>query len=170
MITDFGFSIDYPSGWLADTFHAGTYISEFEIDQRLRNASGGSSVKGHSVYLNHEPISILGLTENPSLQDLRELSFSIFGWQQPTEESETVVFGVPALSVNYRTLSGQRGNVLLGFLNDEAFLLSITAPTEEAIARIMPTWTKMLESIKPTPSPSAEAKEEEYAAAVRAIA
>ena len=40
-------------------------------------------------------------------------------------------------------------NVLFGFLGDEAFLLIMVTPSEDALTMIMPTWNRMLESIKP---------------------
>ena len=152
VFTGFGFSIDYPSGWLAGTAGSITAISELEEDHTRALAEGASPVKGYRVLQDHrgmEYMRSLGLPEEPSLADLLAVNVEFFGWPQPIEASETVVFGVSSLNVRSHNRFGNWVDFLLGFLDDEAFLLVIDAPSEEALDEIMPTWTRMLESIKP---------------------
>ena len=68
-------------------------------------------------------------------------------WKEPIEEEDAVLFGVSALSVRSNSGIGW-GIRIMGFLNQEAFLLSITAPTEEALDSFIPIWERMLSSIK----------------------
>ena len=154
VITGFGFSIDYPSGWLAETRETVTFINELENDhvRALRGERG--HMNGSSVGLDHRGLdfmSNLGLPENPSLEDLLKLNTGFFDWPEPIEVSETVIFGVPALKANTHDRNNNWGVSIMGFLADEAFLLSIEAPSKEALAKFMPTWTRMLESIENLP-------------------
>ena len=69
-------------------------------------------------------------------------------WQEPVEVSESEVFGAPALAA--RAFDGESWvYTLMGFVNDEAFLLSLEAPSEEALDTFMPTFEQMVASIAP---------------------
>lgn len=147
----FGYSIDYPAGWLAETRGAFTAISELEEDHR-RAFIENAPVEGYQVGLDHQRMTFmrgLGLPNDPSLQDLLALNTEFFELQEPMEVSETVIFGVPALSVKAHSESVGWGFGIMGFVNDEAFLLSLSAPSEEALDEFRPTWNRMLESIEP---------------------
>ena len=152
VFTGFGFSIDYPAGWVANTRMPVTAISELKEDNQ--RAFGGSfPVKGYLVVLDHRRKAFMrsqfGLPENPTLDDLLKLNTRFSGLQQPMEVSETVVFGASALSVRAHDRHDNWGIVLMGFKDNEAFLLAISTPSEEALDEIIPTWNKMLGSIKP---------------------
>ena len=152
MFTGFGFRIDLPSGWLAETLETVTAINELEDDHQRAFSGERRRRNGYGVSLDHRALAFmndLGLPANPSLEDLRKLNAGFFNWQEPMEVSETVVFGVPALKVETHDGNDSWGIFFMGFLEDEAFLFGIGAPSEEALAKIMPTWTRMLESIKP---------------------
>ena len=113
----------------------------------------------------------LGLPENPSLEDLLKLNTQVFHWQEPIGVSETVIFGVPALKVETHDRNDNWGIAFMGFLGDEGFLFGIRAPSDEALDQIKPTWTRMLESIKPAKAPvvaGLNEAEAEYLAQVRA--
>ena len=89
-----------------------------------------------------------GLTDQASLEDLlNPLNTRTLRWAV-LDQSETSVFGVPALRATIRTQFGS-GEALVGFTDDEAFLLRFRAPTEEALDEFIPTWTRMLDSIRP---------------------
>ena len=113
----------------------------------------------------------LGLPENPSLEDLLKLNTQLFDSQEPIEESETVIFGVPALSVEIHDRDDNWGIVFMGILGNEVFLFGIGGPSKEALDKIKPTWTRMLESIKPANAPAIAGlseSEADYLAQVRA--
>ena len=170
----FGFSIDFPSGWIAETRGTFTAISELEEDHQLAFSEQRRHREGYGVALVHEGLAFMrgvGLPGNPSLEDLLKLNTQSFGWQEPIEVSETVIFGVPAFKVETHDRNDNWGIAFMGFLGDEAFLFGIRAPSEEALDKITTTWTRMLESIKPAKAPvvaGLNAAEAEYLAQVRA--
>ena len=156
-ITGFGFSIDHPTGWLADTRDTITVISELESDH-LPSFTGQTRRRdGFGVSLDHRTLGFmsgLGLPLSPTLEDLLQLNARFLNWEGPVEPIEAVVFGVPALKVATQDSSGNAGVIYMGFVGSEAFLLSVEAPSEEALAETMPTWTRMLETISSSSSMS----------------
>ena len=90
----------------------------------------------------------IGLDEEPTLQDLFELNKNVFEWQEPIEVSETEVFGVSALAAR-GCETDFCGYSLMGFVNDEAFLLFTGADTEEKLDAFLPTFEQMVASIAP---------------------
>ncbi|MEE9247477.1 MAG: hypothetical protein V3U79_02115 [Dehalococcoidia bacterium] len=156
----FGFSIDYPEGWTATTEGKSTNINEFQEDSGLSSISGAPERKGYGVSLERVTLDFLrnvGLPDQPSLEELLNFNSRAFGWEV-LETSNTSVFGVPVLSVTVRSPSNS-GIALIGFVKDEAFALSMIAPSEEARDQFIPTWTRMLESIKPVTEAAASAEE-----------
>jgi hypothetical protein len=149
-LPDFGFSIDYPAGWQADTQATFTVITE--LDEDFQNAFDNDyTPRGYEVALDHIALSFLserGLPSDPSLEELFEFNMEFFGVREPTDMSEIVVFDVPAISARFK-IDERWGVVTTGFKDQRVFLLVITAPSEEALDEIMPTWAKMLASIKP---------------------
>ena len=147
----FGYSIDYPTGWTAETRDTFTVISELETD--LRNAFQDDSppAEGLGVSLEQRTMDFMhgiGLAEDASLEDLFEFNKDFFEWQEPIELIEAEVFDTAALGA--RT-SGEDdwSYILMGFTDDRAFLLQFTAPSEEALDDMMPTWEEMLASTQP---------------------
>ena len=147
----FGFSIDYPSAWFADTRESVTAISELLEDHERALVEGDFPARGYAISLDHRPMAFMGevgLLGDPTLDDLFKLNAQFFEWQDQAESSEVVVFGVPALKVKGLG-SNSWGNSLMGFLDDEAFLLTIRAPSEQALDEVLPLWDRMVESIRP---------------------
>ena len=151
IIDDFGFSIAIPAGWHADTREPITIINELESDHSTAFQGQPPQREGYEISLDHRDASFmagLGLGEDPSLQDLLELNKGFFNWQEPIEVSETEAFGAPALAV--KAFDGEDwGYGLMGFVNDETFLLSLGAPSEEALDAFLPTFEQMVASIAP---------------------
>ena len=147
----FGFSIDYPSGWSAETRDTYTVISELESD--LSNAFQDDSppVEGVGLSLEQQTLAFMrsiGLAEEATLEDLFDLNKDFFEWQDSVEPVETEAFDAPALSV--RTSNDEVwGYRLMGYTGDRAFLLQFSAPSEEILDDLMPTWEQMLASIQP---------------------
>jgi hypothetical protein len=152
VLSNFEYSLDYPSGWLADSRAPVTFISELEEDheQALRDAD--FNVQGYQVIFDYRGMPFMqsiGLPVSPTLDDLLELNQGFFGWQEPIDTSELEVFGVPAYSVE--TYDGSTWGVsVMGLREGEAFLLGFAASSEEARDAFMPTWDRMLQSISPS--------------------
>lgn len=148
----FGFSIAIPAGWHADTRGTVTMINELESDHATAFRDEPPPLEGYQIGLDHRNAAFMagiGLGEDPTLQDLFELNKEFFEWQEPVEVSESEVFGVPALAA--KAFDGEDwGYTLMGFVNDEAFLLGYGAPSEEALDGFLPTWEQMVASIVPT--------------------
>lgn len=151
VLHNFEYSVDYPSGWLADTRAPVTLISELEEDHQLALQDADFDVQGYQVNFDYRGMPFmqsLGLPESATLDDLLELNRDFFGWQQPIEASETEVFGVPAYTVE--THAGSTWGVsMMGIRKGEVFLLGFLASTEEARDAFIPTWDLMLQSISP---------------------
>jgi steroid delta-isomerase-like uncharacterized protein len=147
----FAFNIDYPAGWFTGISDPVTSIYELEIDKRLIYESGKS--QGYFISLDHRDMAFMqsiGISaDNPTLDDLLNLNKEFFGYEEPFEVEETEAFGVPVLQVHRVDRSNISGIDLMGFVNDEAFLLSINAPSDEALQAFLPTWNTMVESIQP---------------------
>jgi hypothetical protein len=149
VVSDFDFSVDYPSGWLADTLAPVTIISELEEDHELALQEADFDAKGYQVTLDHRDMPFmlsLGLPENPTLDDLLELNRGFFDWEESIEVTELEIFGVRAYSVEGND-GPTWGISLMGIRGDEAFLFGFGAPSEEARGAFMPTWDRMLQSI-----------------------
>lgn len=149
IITDFGFSIDYPEGWYAGTRDTVTNISQLERDHE-RNFGGNLAPSGYLVIVDHRDMDFmrnLGLSSDPSLEDLLELNIDYFNLEDP-EVSETEIFGVPALCA----MADKLFETVMkcgGFIADEAFLVSVKAPTEEKFDQLLVIWEEMRRSIRP---------------------
>jgi hypothetical protein len=146
----FGFRIAYPAGWVASTQEPVTIISELQSDHDVAFNDDQSNIEGYQVSLDHRGMAFMrsiGFNGEQELEALFELNKTFFDWQESIEGQETEAFGVPALAV--KTTDGDIWeHTLMGFVNDEAFLLSMSAPTEEALDKIMPTWEAMLAGIE----------------------
>lgn len=147
----FGFSIDFPEGWLAETRGTVTQISELEEDHDRAFRDDPFSPTGYRVSLDHRTISFMrriGLQENSTLDDLLEFNADEFGWQVSAVE-ETQIFGVSALRAKVVDELGVALDIFMGFIGDEVFLFSLSAPSEDALEEFMSTWEEMLASIRP---------------------
>ena len=150
VLPDFGFSLDYPSGWFAQTRNSLTILTQFEEDQE-RVVTSGSAALGYYLTMDHtdiERLYRLGLPENPSLGDLLQFNMLFLGMPQPKTISEATVFGVPAI----RAKAGNEDQWAITYIDikdDIFFLLVMSGPSEDALDAFGPTWTKMLQSIEP---------------------
>lgn len=140
-LTDSGFTIDYPAGWLARANGSATLIEEHPNACDLRD--GICVVHDH---LNMATLSAMGLPQQANLQAMLVLNRHFFAWKELTEPEETEVFGVPALGLRYYD-DGVHGYILMGYVNDEGFLLNISAPSAAALDEILPTFAAMRASI-----------------------
>jgi hypothetical protein len=107
--------------------------------------------EGYQIRHDHRDAAFMasiGLGEESTVQDLVELNKGFFEWQEPVEVSETTAFGAPALFARTCDDEGM-GYSVMGFVNDEAFLLSLGAPSEEALDAFFPTFERMLASVAP---------------------
>lgn len=151
VFSGFGFSIDYPEDWLAETRGPVTRISELEEDHARAFSDGQFRPTGKGVALEHRTLPFLqsiGLKENSTLNDLVEFNASEFDWQVSDVE-ETEIFGVPALRVRVVTELGVAFDAFMGFIEDEVFLFSFGAPSEDVHEEFMSRWEEMLLSIRP---------------------
>ena len=151
VLEGFGFSIDYPAGWSAETIDDVTRITEVPMDPNQPPPLGPfGGPPGYEVTFQYAPQGFLqaaGLPEEPSLQNLLALVARDFGWQI-IEESEVSLFGQPALSATIRSPVFS-AIAVIGFRNEGAYVLQLIAPDEGARDEFLPVWSKMLESIEP---------------------
>jgi hypothetical protein len=140
-LSDSGFKISYPAGWVVRTNGSTTLIEEHANACDLHD--GVCVVHDH---LSMAALSTMGLPEQANLQAMLMLNRRFFSWKELAEPEETQVFGVPALGLPYSD-NGVYGYILMGYVNNEGFLLNISAPTEAGLAQILPTFTAMRASI-----------------------
>jgi len=147
----FGFSIDYPTGWSAETRDTVTVITELESDLNSAFQDNGPPDEGAGISLDQRTLAYMrgiGLGEEPTLENLFDLNKDFFDWQDSVEPEEAEAFGAPALAV--RTNNDEASSyTLMGYTNDRAFLLQFSTPSEEELDDLMPTWEQMLTSIQP---------------------
>lgn len=143
-LTNSGFTISYPEGWVVRTNGSTTLIEEHVNACELHD--------GICVVHDHLSLAMLfemGLPQQANLQAMLVLNRAYFTWKELAKPEETEVFGVPALGVRYYD-DGVYGYILMGYVNNEGFLLNIAAPTEAELDQILPTFTAMRQSIVAT--------------------
>ena len=141
-----GYSMAYPAGWLPGLSQRTTFISETFEDHEIRKwplLGPPRPVKGYQVTLSLPYAAQYYLSNN-----LRPEDWLV--WHNMSGEyTETHWFGVPAKRFTGTVGFGRVVNCLLGRTAESAFLLCLGAPSEQALDEFMPTWDKMLASIKP---------------------
>ena len=147
----FGFSIDYPAGWSAETRDTVTVIAELKSDLSTAFQDDGPPDEGAGISLDQRTLVYMrgiGLGEEPTLENLFDLNKAFFQWQESVEPQEAEAFHSPALAVSTSNDEAW-SHTLMGYANDRAFLLQISAPSEEKLDDLMPTWEQILASIQP---------------------
>ena len=156
-IPGFGFSIDYPAGWVVETQEPVTFITQTEEQLEAAFSDTSTPSTGLGVNLEHRTVAFLqdiGLTtDNPTAEDLLEFNTSEFDWTDVRDLGEVEVFGATALVVRVTNPEGDFSVVYQGVRPDtgEVFLLAFGAPTEESLDAFLPVWEAMFESITASP-------------------
>ncbi|MDX1615174.1 MAG: hypothetical protein R3300_12750 [Candidatus Promineifilaceae bacterium] len=149
--TGFAYSIAYPAGWLVARRGPATVISQLAEDHEQAFQENPPPTRGIEVSLDHRSLEFmqnLGLAQEPTIQELFELNQAFFDWSDASPPERLEVFDAPALAVRAQG-QGDWVYALMGFTNNEAFLLSVEAPGPQALDAFMPTWERMLASIEP---------------------
>jgi len=149
-IPDFGFSLDYPEGWIAETQGPITVIIENPDDRELMFAPCCERSSGIKIAFDHRKLALLeswGLPENASLDELLQFNINEISGMSNPEISETTIFGVPAVRAKFYEV--QWYLEYAGFIKDEAFIFGYGAPSEDMRDRFLPTWELILASITP---------------------
>ena len=156
-IPGFGFSIDYPAGWLVETREPVTVITQTEEQLEAVFSDPRPPRIGLDVTIDHRTVAFLqdiGLTtDNPTAEDLLEFNTSEFDWADVRNLGEVEVFGATALVVRVTDSEGDFSVVYQGVRPDtgEVFLMGVGAPTEESLDAFLPVWEAMFESITASP-------------------
>ncbi len=156
-IPGFGFSIDYPAGWLVETREPVTVITQTEEQLEAVFSDPRPPRIGLDVTIDHRTVAFLqdiGLTtDNPTAEDLLEFNTSEFDWTDVRNLGEVEVFGATALVVRVTDSEGDFSVVYQGVRPDtgEVFLIGVGAPTEESLDAFLPVWEAMFESITASP-------------------
>lgn len=102
------------------------------------------------IVFDHRNITLLeswGLPENATLDELLQFNINEISGMSNPEISETTLFGVPAVRAKFYEV--QWYIEYAGFINDEAFIFGVEAPSEEMLENFLPTWELILASITP---------------------
>jgi hypothetical protein len=148
--TDFGFSVDYPDGWTAETRGPITVIIEDPDDREIMFGPCCGRTSGIGISFDHRKITQLeswGLPKDASLSDLLQFNINEISGMSNPEISEATIFGVPAVQAKF--YEAQWYLNYAGFIKDEAFIFGYEAPSEEMRDGFLPTWELMLASITP---------------------
>ena len=148
-LTDFGFTIDYPAGWYTGRDGPTSIICELAEDVR-RLQIDNAAVSGYCILHEHRDMSFMraiGLPADARVDDLFQFNLEFFGYQDP-KVTKATLFGVPAIQVIAVDDTGPTLEVT-GLLADEAFLLSLQAPTTDALDTFLPTWEAIVAGIAP---------------------
>ena len=108
----FGFSINHPAGWSAETRDTFTVITELESDLSTAFQDNGPPAEGAGISLDQRTLAYMrgiGLAEEATLENLFVLNKKFFEWQESIEPEETEAFGAPALA--FRTSNGSGNSV-----------------------------------------------------------
>lgn len=151
-IPGFGYSIDYSSGWTAET--NGTFTQIAPTDEAFTRVAGEvGPAEGLGVGLLHQTAVSLGLDpENVTLDDVVEFNINAVGWADVRDLTEVEIFDSPAIRARVTGSEGREFIYYQGLKADtsELFLLGFGAPTSEILDEFLPTWDAMVESITAT--------------------
>jgi hypothetical protein len=146
------FTIDYPDGWFADKSGRVTALNELEVDHQ--NAfEGPFATQGYSVslvFLRSQDLRELPTASERTLEDLLAMNSTVYEYEDPVEISETSFLSWPALQVRTVDGMGNHINSIPGFLNEakiEGYIVTLAAPSAEALDAFLPAWEAMLGSI-----------------------
>ena len=121
-IPGFGFSIDYPAGWLVETREPVTVITQTEEQLEAVFSDPRPPRIGLDVTIDHRTVAFLqdiGLTtDNPTAEDLLEFNTSEFDWTDVRNLGEVEVFGATALVVRVTDSEGDFSVVYQGVRPD----------------------------------------------------
>ena len=155
-IPGFGYSIDYPVGWFAESRGPITVIAQTEAQLGERFSDPIGANRALSLGLDHRTVAFLqgiGLTsDDPTAQDLLEFNTSNFDWTVIGDQGEVEIFGTTAVVVRVTNPEGDFSIQYQGVRpdTDEIFLFGFGAPTEEILDAFLPAWNAMIESITAT--------------------
>ena len=163
-IPGFGYSIDYPAGWSAETRGTLTLIASTEerLAAGFANSEPDEPIDGLGISLIYLPVAelqtSLGLTtDDPTAEDMLEFNKTletngVVDWTDVRDQTEVEVFGVPAIRVRVTAAVGGEFIAYQGIRAEtgEPFLFSFGAPTGEILDEFLPTWDAMFESITET--------------------
>lgn len=156
LIDGFGYSIDYPSGWFAETRGPVTEIAPTEEAMEAAFSTVGGPTEGLAITVDHRTVGFLqsiGLTsDDPTAEDLVEFNTANFNWTDVRDSTEVEVFGSRAIRVRVTLSEGGELIQYQGVRADtgEIFLLGTGAPTSEILDEFLPTWDAIVESITAT--------------------
>ena len=144
----FGYSIDYPAGWTAETRDSFTVIVELESDLLNAFQEDPPAAEGLRVSLEQRTkqfMADIGLAEDASLEDLFEFNKGFFEWKEPIELIETEAFNSAVIGATTSS-DDSWSYILMGYRDDRVFLINFMAQDELALEDMMPTWEEMLAS------------------------
>ena len=157
-ITSWGYSMAYPTGWLTGLGNRATFISELIEDHNNRvwpMFGTPRPITGYQVSLTMTPRVFLDpVTRSPvdipaDLDGLRNWYENNYTLRAPGESTQAQMLGVPALRLAGTLGFGRAAECFIGLTEKFAFLFCLGAPTEQALDEFMPTWERMLATIKP---------------------
>ena len=146
----FGYSIDYPAGWTAETRDSFTVIVELESDLLNAFQEDPPTAEGLRVSLEQRTRQFMvdiGLADDASLEDLFEFNKGFFEWKEPIELVETEAFNSAVIGATTSS-DDSWSYILMGYTDDRVLLLNFMAPDEQALEDMMPTWEGMLASTR----------------------
>ena len=141
-----GHSMVYPAGWLTGVNQRTTFVSELFEDHDNRNwplLGPPRQTEGYQVTL-----SLPYPAEYYLSFDIRPEDWLI-RQNMSGEWTETQWLGAPAARFTGTVGFGRIVNCLRGNTAESEFLLCLGAPSEQTLDEFMPTWERMLASIKP---------------------
>ena len=149
--SSFGFRIAYPAGWTTDRHQQVTVINELAADQQ--HAFDGTFVtQGYSIRF--ESISLrqmrqLGLQPaNATPEEFFQVNSQRYSYQQPVETADLTFLARPALRAQTVDGAGNAVSTVQGVIDGAGYMLTLAAPSPEALDAFLPTWEQMLDSIE----------------------
>ena len=155
-IPGFGYTIDYPAGWFAETRGSVTHIAQTEEELQAAFSDLNPPPQALGVGLDHRTVTFLqdiGLTpDDPTAEDLVEFNTNNFDWTDVRDLREVEVFGTTAIRVRVTLPEGGDSIEYQGVRpdNGEIFLFGFGAATDESLDAFLPAWDAMFESITAT--------------------
>jgi len=144
---NFGFVIDYPSGWSTGAFGTASIIaSDPEFPES--GVPPPDELDSPIVAFEYRPsLRQFGPAATPA--DLVDYNIDFFELAEPNERTDLLIAGAPAIAVRTTDGSGNHILMLQGVLDGQPYYLRLIVPDANELEALIPTWDAMLASVRP---------------------
>lgn len=148
-VTNGNFEISLPQKWYPSPDNP-QLIFESKDDMK-KNAYTGEFM---AVVV--QSLKDAGLTSKSTLDDAVKANINSFGLQEPITREEFIILDKPAITIRGADSSGQWAMITQALVDNQLVTGVVSAPSEDQLNQLEPTWLAVLKSITPLTTPSTQ--------------